>query len=107
MQRKIPLYLGLLVAVVGTVAPEAFAYAGLSLVLLGAIDGFMAPIEDAAVRVAYYVLAASLPTMADHLDAIPVAGAYLNGFLDQMAVFIAGVALANIVLQSKKRVMPA
>ncbi len=54
------------------------------------------PVEDVSGRVALYVLAAMLPGIADNLDVVPVIGAYANGFLDQFAVFIAGVAIANL-----------
>ena len=107
MVGKIILYGAVLVAAVATVAPDVTAYYGLILVGVGLVGGFMKPLEDVNHRIAYYVLAAVLPGLADSLDAVPVAGAYVNGFLDQIAVFIAGVALANVMLQIVKQVKEA
>ena len=45
---------------------------------------------------AYYVLAALLPSIASNLDVVPVVGSYASGFLTQFTAVIAGVALANI-----------
>ena len=94
--QKAVLYGSVLVAVIAAVAPDVFAYFPLVLVLLGLVAGFMRPIEDVPTRVLYYVLAAALPSIADNLDAVPGIGAYANSFLDQLAVFIAGVAIANL-----------
>ena len=86
------------VAVIATFAPDSFAYFALVLVALGLVSGFMNPIADVATRVAYYVLAFALPTIADSLDAIPAIGSYVNGILDNFAVVIAGVAVAQVLL---------
>ncbi len=94
---KAVMYGSVVVAVIAAVAPDVFAYFALVLVLLGLVAGFMRPIEDVTTRVAYYVLAAALPGIADNLDVVPLIGAYADGFLDQMAVFIAGVAIANLL----------
>ena len=94
--EKAVLYSSVLVAVIAAVAPDVFAYFPLVLVLLGLAAGFMRPVEDVSGRVAMYVLAAMLPGIADNLDVVPVIGAYSNGFRDQFAVFIAGVAIANL-----------
>ena len=96
MLAKAAMYGSVLVAVIAAVAPDVFAYFPLVLVLLGLVLGFMKPMEDVSARVAFYVLAAMLPGIADNLDVVPVIGAYANGFLDQLAVFIAGVAIANL-----------
>ena len=100
--QKAVLYGSLLVAVIAAVAPDVFAYFPLVLVLLGLAAGFMQPVEDVSGRVALYVLAAMLPGIADNLDVVPVIGAYANGFLDQLAVFIAGVAIANFFIAMVK-----
>lgn len=107
MLGKVLLYGAVLVAAVATVAPDLTAYYGLILVAVGLVGGFMQPLEDVNHRIAYYVLAAVLPGLADSLDAIPVAGAYVNGFLDQVAVFIAGVALANVMVQMFNKIKEA
>ena len=100
--EKAVLYSSVLVAVIAAVAPDVFAYFPLVLVLLGLVAGFMRPIEDVPTRVLYYVLAAALPSIADNLDAVPGIGAYANSFLDQLAVVVAGVAIANFIVAMVK-----
>jgi len=95
------------VAAAATFAPDAFGYYALVLVVLGLVMGFTNPIEDVATRVAMYVLAVYLPTIADNLDVIPVAGEYLNGILSQFAVVIAGVAIMQVCLVLKNGLMAA
>ena len=96
MLAKAVMYGSVLVAVIAAVAPDVFAYFPLVLVLLGLVLGFLKPMEDVSARVAFYVLAAVLPGIANNLDVVPVIGAYANGFLDQFAVVIAGWAIANL-----------
>ena len=96
MLAKASMYGSVLVAAIAAVAPDVFAYFPLVLVLLGLVLGFMKPMEDVSARVAFYVLAAVLPGIANNLDVVPVIGAYANGFLDQFAVVIAGWAIANL-----------
>ena len=79
----------------------------LVLVVLGLAMGFTNPIEDVATRVALYVLAVYLPTIADNLDVIPVAGELLNGILSQLAVAVAGVAIAQVILALYNGLMAA
>ena len=100
--EKAVLYGSVLVAVIAAVAPDVFAYFPLVLVLLGLVAGCMRPIEDVQTRVLYYVLAAALPSIADNLDAVPGIGAYANSFLDQLAVVVAGVAIANFIVAMAK-----
>ena len=95
------------VAVAATFAPDLFEYYALVLVVLGLVMGFTNPIEDVATRVAMYVLAVYLPTIADNLDVIPVAGEFVNGFLSQFAVVIAGVAIMQVCLVLYKGLMAA
>ena len=95
------------VAAAATFAPELFGYYALVLVVLGLVMGFTNPIEDVATRVAMYVLAVLLPTIADNLDVIPVAGEYVNGILSQFAVVIAGVAIMQVCLVLKNGLMAA
>jgi len=88
--------LGLLVAIVAVfVALEWWA---LILVALGLLSGFIAPLSDMASRTAYTVAAVAMPMIADTLDAIPVAGSYLNAIIDNVAVVIAGIVIANFLL---------
>ena len=79
----------------------------LILLALGLIGGFMNPLEDAATRVAYYVLAAALPTIANTLDVIPAVGGYLNAILDNIAITLAGIAIAHFVLALYNNLMAA
>ena len=82
-------------------------YAALILVGLGLISGFMNPEDDLLTRLAYIVVAVALPTVADSLDAIPVVGGIVNSILDNVAVAIAGIVVANVLLQIYARLMPA
>ena len=95
------------VAAAATFAPDAFGYYALVLVVLGLVMGFTNPIEDVATRVAMYVLAVLLPTIANNLDVFGVAGEYLNGFLSQFAVVIAGVAIMQVCLALYNGLMAA
>ena len=95
MSQKVLWWASIAVAVIATLAPDLFAYYALVLLAIGLVDGFMNPTEDFATRVGFYVLAALLPAIADNLDVIPTVGASLNGFLDNLAVVIAGTAIAN------------
>jgi len=48
-----------------------------------------------------------LPTIANGLDTIPAVGMQLNGIIDNMALVIGGVVIANFILVVKDGVMPA
>ena len=85
----------------------AGAYAPLALVGLGLISGFMNPEDDLLTRLALIVVAVALPTVANSLDAIPVVGGFVNSILDNVAVAIAGIVVANVLLQIYGRLMPA
>lgn len=87
-----------LIALSVVIAFVQFPYAMLLLLLLGLAGGFVAPQAEAGARLALYVLAAALPTIADQLDLVPVIGGYLNGIFDNLAVGFAGMALANLVM---------
>ena len=94
--NRILTILGLLVAIVAVfVALEWWA---LILVALGLLSGFIAPLSDMVSRTAYSVAAVAMPMIADTLDAIPVAGSYLNAIIDNVAVVIAGIVIANFLL---------
>ena len=95
------------VAAAATFAPDVFGYYALVLVVLGLVMGFTNPIEDVATRVAMYVLAVYLPTIADNLDVIPVVGEPVNGILSQLAVVVAGVAIAQVCLALYNGLMAA
>jgi hypothetical protein len=82
-------------------------YAALILVGLGLISGFMNPEDDLLTRLALIVVAVALPTVANSLDAIPMVGGFVNSILDNVAVAIAGIVVANFLLQIYARLMPA
>jgi hypothetical protein len=46
-----------------------------------------------------------MPTVANQLDAIPTIGAPLNSIIDNIAVMIAGMVVANFLLAVKDSVM--
>ena len=107
MSQKVLWWASIAVAVIATLAPDSFAYYALVLLAIGLVDGFMNPTEDFATRVGFYVLAALLPAIADNLDVIPTVGASLNGFLDNLAVFLAGIAIASVLLATYNNVIAA
>ena len=68
-------------------------WCALILVLLGLLNGFLSPLTDMVARTAYTVAAIALPTLANTVDAIPVAGPYLKAIIDNSAIFIASFAV--------------
>ncbi|MBT6585243.1 MAG: hypothetical protein HON77_13130 [Gammaproteobacteria bacterium] len=96
--NQILLILSIVAALGATVVPDVMPYWPLALIVLGLVNGFMNPMADAATRVAYTVAAIAIPTLADGLDAIPVAGAYLNSIIDNLMVAVAGAVIANFIL---------
>ena len=95
--------IGVLLAIVA--AFVALEWWALILVLLGLLSGFLSPLTDMAARTGYTVAAIALPTIADALDAIPMAGSYLNAIIDNFAVVIAGIVIANFLLVIVSRLM--
>ena len=83
------------------------ALAPLALVALGLISGFMNPEDDLLTRLAYLAVAVALPMVANSLDAIPVVGGFVNSILDNIAIGVAGIVVANMRLQIFARLMPA
>ena len=79
----------------------------LILLVIGLVSGFANPIEDVATRVAYYVLAAALPTISNRLDVIPAVGSLLNAIMDTFSITLAGIALANVVVSVYNNLMEA
>ena len=97
------------VAAAATCAPDVFGYYGMVLVGHGILSGFMYPVADVTTRIAMYVLAVFLPMIADAggeravpndgaLMDIPFVGEILHGFLTNIALVIAGVAIASVLL---------
>ena len=99
--------LGVVVAVGAIFVDQVAAYSALILVVLGLVSGFMNPMADAASRMAYTVAAVAMPTLANSLDAIPAVGAPINAIIDNIAIMIAGMVVANFLLAVKDAVMPS
>lgn len=97
--------LGILVAILAVFVEQVGAHAGLVLVVLGLINGFMNPIADMAGRMAFTVAAVAMPTLANSMDAIPAVGAPLNAIIDNIAVMLAGMVVANFLLAVKDSAM--
>jgi len=97
--------LGILVAILAVFVEQVGAHAGLALVVLGLISGFMNPIADMAGRMAYTVAAVAMPTVANSMDAIPAVGAPLNAIIDNIAIMLAGMVVANFLLAVKDSAM--
>jgi len=101
--NRISTLVGLLVAIAAVfVALEWWA---LILVALGLVSGFIAPLPDMASRTAYTVAAVAMPMIADTLDVIPVAGQYLNAIIDNIAVVLAGIVVANFLMVIGSRII--
>ena len=101
--NRISTLVGLLVAIAAVfVALEWWA---LILVALGLVSGFIAPLRDMASRTAYTVAAVAMPMIADTLDVIPVAGQYLNAIIDNIAVVLAGIVVANFLMVIGSRII--
>ena len=98
---------GVLAAIGAALAPDSMAYWGLALLVIGLAGGFMGEALDMASRMAMTVAAVALPTIANGLDSIPAIGMQLNAIIDNFALVIGGIVLANFVLVVKDRVMPA
>jgi hypothetical protein len=54
---------------------------------------------------AYTVAAVAMPMIADTLDVIPVAGQYLNAIIDNIAVVLAGIVVANFLMVIGSRII--
>ena len=96
---------GVVVAIAAVFVGQLAAYSALILVVLGLVSGFMHPTADMAGRMAYTVAAVAMPTVANQLEAIPAIGAPLNSIIDNIAVMIAGMVVANFLLAVKDSVM--
>ena len=104
---RILMILMTLAAILAAIPQVPFGYWPLVLVVIGLVAGFMSPEDDLLTRIGMIVVAVALPTVADSLDAIMVVGPFVNSVLDSIAVGIAGMVIANVLLQIKERLMPA
>ena len=102
---KILTIVSLLVAILAVFV--ALDYWALILVLLGLLSGFMNSESDPVQRMVLQVAAIGLPVEANQLDAIPVIGGYVNSIIDNIAIAISGMVIANFILAMVDRIKPA
>ena len=73
----------------------------LVLLLIGLVHGLMSPVTEPA-SIAFIIIAAfAFPILANTLESIPAIGMYLNQFVDQLAIAIAGYAIAALIIDLK------
>ena len=77
----------------------------LVLMLIGLVHGLMSPVTDHASQAMVIVAAFAFPRLSDTLDSIPAVGMYLDQFIDQFAIAIAGYAIAALINEVKSRIM--
>ena len=77
------------------------------MVIFGLISGCVSPIADLTGRMAYTVAAVAIPVVASSLDIIPGIGMHLNAIIDNIAVVIAGMMIANFLLVEKCSLLPS
>ena len=77
----------------------------LILMAIGLVHGLMSPVTDHASQAMVIAAAFAFPRLADTLDSIPAVGMYLNQFVDQFAIAIAGYAIAALINETKSRIM--
>ena len=102
---KILTIVSLLVAILAVFV--ALDYWALILVLLGLLSGFMNSESDPVQRMVLLVAAIGLPVVANYLDAIPLVGGYVNSIIDNIAIAISGMVIANFIMAMVDRVKPA
>ena len=98
---------GLFISIVAVFFAELAAYSGLLLVIFGLVSGFVSPIADLTGRMAYTVAAVAIPVVANSLDVIPGIGVHLNAIIDNIAIMIAGMVIANFLLAVKESILPS
>ena len=86
---------------------ELAAYSGLLLVISGLVNGFVSPMVDLTGRMAYTVAAVAIPVVANSLDVIPGIGMHLNAIIDNIAIMISGMVIANFLLAVKYSIPPS
>ena len=77
----------------------------LILMAIGLIHGLMSPVTNHASQAMVIAAAFAFPRLADTLESIPAVGMYLNQFVDQFAIAIAGYAIAALINETKSRIM--
>jgi hypothetical protein len=71
---------------------------GAILVIVGIVGGAMVNYPDMTQRILIYVIAVALPMFSNSLDYIPMIGEWLNGYLDNVAIGIQGMAVGLLVM---------
>ena len=104
---KILTLVGLIISIVAVFFAELAAYSGLLLVIFGLTSGFVSPIADLTGRMAYTVAAVAIPVVANSLDVIPGIGMHLNAIIDNIAIMVAGMVIANFLLAVKDSILPS
>ena len=77
----------------------------LVLMLIGLVHGLMSPVTDHASQAMIVAAAFAFPRLSDALASIPAVGIYLDQFIDQFAIAIAGYAIAALINETKSRIM--
>ena len=98
---------GLFISIVAVFFAELASYSGLLLVIFGLVSGFVSPVADLTGRMAYTVAAVAIPVVANSLDVIPGIGVHLNAIIDNIAIMIAGMVIANFLLAVKDSILPS
>ena len=62
---------------------------------------------DMTGRMAYTVAAVAIPVVANSLDVIPGIGMHLNAIIDNIAIMLAGIVIANFLLAVKDSILPS
>jgi len=62
---------------------------------------------DMTGRMAYTVAAVAIPVVANSLDVIPGIGMHLNAIIDNIAIILAGIVIANFLLAVKDSILPS
>ena len=105
--NQIIMIVGLFISIVAVFFAELAAYSGLLLVIFGLVNGFVSPIADLTGRMAYTVAAVAIPVVANSLDVIPGIGMHLNAIIDNIAIMLAGIVIANFLLAVKDSILPS
>ena len=76
----------------------------LALMAIGLVHGLMSPVTEPASIAIIIVAAFMFPRLANTLESLPAIGMYLNQFVDQLAIAIAGYAIAALSIDLKSRI---
>ena len=56
---------------------------------------------------AYTLAAVAIPVVANSLDVIPGIGMHLNAIIDNIAIMLAGMVIANFLLAVRDSILPS